>query len=40
MQHVTLDRRYVNLLGGSASLEGTIALAPKDELVLTEAGGG
>jgi beta-galactosidase len=40
MQHVTLDSRYVNLLGGSAPLKGTIALAPKDVLVLTEAGRG
>jgi beta-galactosidase len=40
MQHVTLDRRYFNLLGGSPFLEGTIALAPKDVLVLTEAGRG
>jgi beta-galactosidase len=37
MQEVTLDGCYVNLLDGSASLEGTIALAPKDVLVLTEA---
>jgi beta-galactosidase len=34
---VTLDERYVNLLDGSASLEGTIALAPKDVLLLAEA---
>jgi beta-galactosidase len=37
MQEVTLDERYVNLLDGSASLEGTIALAPKDVLLLAEA---
>jgi len=34
---VTLDERYVDLLDGSAPLEGTIALAPKDILVLAEA---
>jgi beta-galactosidase len=36
-QEVTLDGRYANLLDGSAPLEGTVALAPKDVLVLTEA---
>ncbi len=36
-QDVTLDGRYVNLLHNSAPLEGTVALAPKDVLVLAEA---
>jgi beta-galactosidase len=34
MQEVILDGRYVNLLDGSASLAGTVTLAPRDALVL------
>jgi len=37
MQEVTLDGHYLNLLDGSAPLDGTVALAPKDVLVLAEA---
>jgi beta-galactosidase len=33
-QEITLDGPYMNLLDGSAPLEGTIALAPRDVLVL------
>jgi beta-galactosidase len=37
-QEITLDGHYVDLLDGSTPLEGTIALAPKDVLVLAEGG--
>ncbi len=34
LREVTLDGRYMNLLDGSAPIEGTVALAPRDVLVL------
>ncbi len=35
-QAVTLDAKYLNLLDGAASLEGRIAIGPRDVLVLQE----
>jgi len=37
-QEVTLDKRYMDLLDGSAALEGAVTVPPRDVLILLEEG--